>query len=1282
MPRCPTCYRRLAGGATCPDDGATAPYSLAATRAASDVPPRVPGYTLGRALGAGGFAVVWAGQRDIDQHPVALKIGSDESELAILRLTREAAALAAIGPSAVPAYYAIGRLVDGRPYVVMERLIGQTLAQRLESLPRPPGLRSIRQMSRAILRALRAVHKCGVIHRDLKPENVFLISESPIELRLMDFGLARPVAEPTDNTRVTRTGMVVGTVEYMAPEQLQAGATVDERTDIYAFGVILYEMFTLRPPFVGDRASIEHGHTALRPPRPRQFAAVPAPVEDVILDCLAKDPAKRPRVIRDLRADLDSAWRRADPRSVSRLGVSKTALLVAKRQPVVLAVVDTEAAPDQVMNAVKQCGGFVARQRGQRYLSVFSSMATDDPALSALAAVDRLADHGGGRAALHLTSLALRRKRRGPPSVVGRAVDSPEIWLPREPWSGVLVSAALAQTQPDSAVRAIPGHNGFFVLVGQAETPVANTQLIARDHILARVQHSMAECFTSASPGLFTLLGEAGLGKSRMAHAIAVQARASFPDVEVISARATRTSTGGAGESTARLTAAIDGLGLNAGRPTNSSIAGGSNDPTDRDAASGGPGSVESEPDAAIRPTILVLDDAHWADAALLDQIEYATLDHADRPLWIAVIALPRLEAIRARWGIRANRHDREVLPPLVEKDAMALAAELLKPAEYPPTALLRRLARWSGGSPHLLTGLVAELKRRGVVRRHGHGEGWHVATAELEVLPAQAAGQWLATRLLDEMPPELAACVRVCSVLGPAFSAGELARIQDAIEEHGGAGSPVDTDVGLAELVACGTLRPTGDGEFAFRSPAFQDSVYKLLADSDRTTLHRYAAEYWRSELDSQHPSDDGALERFARHAGACNWVEDAAAAFVKLGTRALHSHRHVEADNHYTAALRYTDRLPRLQAIALGGRGKVRHLIHRIPESLSDLAAARRLADELGDRHAAIEFLLEEATAADSGADWQAAAACAEEARDRLDHLDDARLTARCTMALGRAEWRNSKVSAAIDLLSEAARQAREVGDNETEMLAKLLLAPALVWNGQLIEAEPVFEETLDLCTHMGDRFHQCGVYANRMFLWAACKKPDRAMEDLRRAMQIAREVGNPSPERVATHNLAELLYRSGEREESLALARRSRVLQERFWKHVPEDALLLARIHTARMEYDDASSLLEWLERECSPQASDPIVHSLYRAVALVLAEKRSGQTVAAAWQELVDRARHIIPAEEFIEVLWWRASVAISAERRDEAHQAVQEAQTRLGEAAVWTRCIDELAQLLS
>ncbi len=191
-------------------------------------------------------------------------------------------------------------------FLVMEYIEGDTLARRLEdgALPVPLALRVAIQIADALDHA----HRHGVVHRDLKPSNIMLTRDSA---KLLDFGLAklreRDEEVQTDATRsaLTDAGTILGTVPYMAPEQIE-GHDVDARTDVFSFGVVLYEMLSGRRPFEGDsRASIMAAIVAAEPPalsalQPR----IPASLEQVILRCLAKDPDDRWQTARDLAAQL------------------------------------------------------------------------------------------------------------------------------------------------------------------------------------------------------------------------------------------------------------------------------------------------------------------------------------------------------------------------------------------------------------------------------------------------------------------------------------------------------------------------------------------------------------------------------------------------------------------------------------------------------------------------------------------------------------------------------------------------------------------------------------------------------------------------------------------------------------------------------------------------------------------------------------------------------------------------------------------------------------------
>ncbi|NUQ75127.1 MAG: serine/threonine protein kinase, partial [Polyangiaceae bacterium] len=465
MPRCPTCHRRIHEAVPCPLDGSIAPPLPVPADVAGAERPKVPGFTVKKQLGMGGFSIVWEATRDEaaedgaesqTQMRAAIKVGRGESPNTVERFRRDAEALARIGPPHTPRLFKSGKLDDGRPFIAMELLEGKTLAELLEAMPGPPDLEFVRRVGIGLLDALVTTHARGIMHRDLKPENIFL-NEGERVATLIDFGLTKSVNADAISG-ITRAGMVVGTPEYMAPEQIRGEAAIDGRADIYAVGVILYELCTLRLPFVGDRGSIEHGHLVLRPPRPRELSPIPESLEELILACLAKDLSRRPQTAQALRRALMDALpmsvvrastippplgaegsRSPPPQGQpgSRPSSSRMRLLVEGRRPMVVLAIETTVAAPQVTAAVTRRSGFIARQRGSTYVSVFSGMDVENPVQAALAAARDVVARFGAKAALHLASLAMRRQENAPPAVYGVPLDRPETWLPPPAdWSG------------------------------------------------------------------------------------------------------------------------------------------------------------------------------------------------------------------------------------------------------------------------------------------------------------------------------------------------------------------------------------------------------------------------------------------------------------------------------------------------------------------------------------------------------------------------------------------------------------------------------------------------------------------------------------------------------------------------------------------------------------------------------------------------------------------------------------------------------------------------------
>ncbi|HEX3478527.1 MAG TPA: serine/threonine-protein kinase, partial [Kofleriaceae bacterium] len=214
--------------------------------------------------------------------------------------------------------YDFGWTPDGAAFIVMERLEGETVGRRSARIRQrwPAVLATARQ----IAGALGAAHAKGIVHRDLKPDNVFLVPDPEVpggeRIKLLDFGIAKLAVDSTTSSNVTKTGAVMGTPTYMAPEQCR-GVAVDHRADLYSLGCVIYELCCGRPPFVGEGSGdvlAAHIHLPV-PPMAGQGAEVPAAVEQLVMHLLAKAPADRVQSADELIRAIDAVT--ADRAAVS-----------------------------------------------------------------------------------------------------------------------------------------------------------------------------------------------------------------------------------------------------------------------------------------------------------------------------------------------------------------------------------------------------------------------------------------------------------------------------------------------------------------------------------------------------------------------------------------------------------------------------------------------------------------------------------------------------------------------------------------------------------------------------------------------------------------------------------------------------------------------------------------------------------------------------------------------------------------------------------------------------
>ena len=273
-----------------------------------DVGMSVGEYQLDALLGEGGMGTVYAAHQPLIGKRVAIKVlkgGLSSDPGLVRRFVDEARAVNKIGHPNIIDIFSFGQLADGRQYFVMELLEGETLAARIErgTLEATEARRFFGQT----LSALEAAHREKIVHRDLKPENLWISTprHGAPYVKVLDFGIAKLLEKDTVN--VTQTGVAMGTPFYMSPEQC-LGHNVDHRTDIYALGVMLYQVCAGRLPFEGRTfAEVVTQQITAAPAPPSTWRAIAPALEQLILSCLEKDPARRPQSAEELRQRLDAA---------------------------------------------------------------------------------------------------------------------------------------------------------------------------------------------------------------------------------------------------------------------------------------------------------------------------------------------------------------------------------------------------------------------------------------------------------------------------------------------------------------------------------------------------------------------------------------------------------------------------------------------------------------------------------------------------------------------------------------------------------------------------------------------------------------------------------------------------------------------------------------------------------------------------------------------------------------------------------------------------------------
>ncbi|MDX2024608.1 MAG: protein kinase [Deltaproteobacteria bacterium] len=837
-------------------------------------------FYLQERVGQGGMGNVW---RALDTHTgrvVAVKVLKTDHSNATTLFLREVEALAELRHPNVVGYVDHGLAGSGEPYLAMEWLTGCDLESFLHG--RRLSNEEVTLLAQQVLRALHVAHGRGLVHRDLKPANIFLCDRDIAKVKVLDFGVAKRVLEPTKDAQ----RFAVGTPLYMSPEQARGLPEIDGRSDLFALGSVLYECLCGVAPFAGDTALAVLAKVCVDVPLPIHILCpeVSPALEKQINRMLEKRPAERPANAEVLLASFSGLSSSAsgellafgdslsmdEQRAVVVL-MSKFTRSVTQSTSSMPAVGETReiligvpALPKALLDAFGQLDAQANVLLDGTLLVTCSGKVTASE-LAAKAARCALAVRRQKPEAMTAIALGKAVVRQGLP--LGKLLDETSARLAALCAGDVAVDEEMAPLVARSF--ALRNHNNAWLLVDDSyATPlpiiVNSTErvFIGRDADIEQLERDFTELAANKPPKLVAYIAEAGVGKTRLAsewfshlrhhHHRHRLWRAQGDSLQTarpfgLARQLAMAGLGIAEDTPRRLRREIVQTFLQAGQPddgkslavtylaelvgaaptmeSESILRSSRNDPrvmAEQTALALG----DAFKIASLRlPLVLLLDDLQWADAASVKLLEGAFAHMGACACFVLVLARPALWQAYPRMWEERGLQTRSLLP-LSSGDATVLIRELL-PADAAPA--VEWVAERAEGNPFFIEELSRTLRRRGRSK---------IPEAVLGTVQAR----------LDDLPPPARRILRAASVYGRTF-------VRDALLPLLGEDDAVEVDRWLGFLVKEEILLAESGASFRFWHELTREAAYQSLTDGDRVLGHRLAGR-WLEELEDVAPS------------------------------------------------------------------------------------------------------------------------------------------------------------------------------------------------------------------------------------------------------------------------------------------------------------------------------------------------------------------------------------------------------------------------------------------
>ena len=829
--------------------------------------------------------------RDVVSHlQVCVKLLRTDEDREGERFVQEAKILSALQHPSIVRYLAHGT-VGGDRYLVMEWLEGEDLARRLER--EPPNLVDTVILLKQAAEALAYAHAHEVIHRDVKPHNLFLLERKISQLKVLDFGIARLA---NAGRRLTRTGNLVGTPGYLAPETIDGSGTVDGRADVFSLGCVAHECLTGKPTFRGHEPGVLLAKLMLEdPPHLSDVVPeVPRVVGDLIARMLAKNPERRPtaaQVLRTLAAlgDLsDGAVASLQETQLTVVEQRVSCIVMATARPSHSGEAPSPGAkrttpllssPGQPPTLAELEARLALRFTAKTYLLPGGKMvvtlpegtvASDQAVLAARCAL-LVHQHLPDAAVVVALGIARLSRRSAVGSVIEEAAE-------------LLQTTAAGRVRVEEGVTPLLGgrfelahdDTGMYLLAPRETMEVKRSLLgrpatfLGRGQELSFLAGLLTDSALERQAKAVLVSGPAGIGKSRLLQEFMAWLRARLEPALVLFGAGDSLAAGAPyallGRAVRRLAGIAEndsdderrrkladcvGKHLPAGTRAGvtafiGEVAGVSFPETDHESLRGARQNPVLMADATrrafedwmraeceVNPVLVVLEDMQWGDAGTVGLLDGAIRSLRDLPFMVLALARPDLQAVFPNLWSERQVHVIQ-LPPLSRRASERLVREALGAPAPANEEVVAQILRRGDGNPFFLEELI----------RAAHaGRSGEIPEPILGIVQAR----------LESEGPEGRRVLRAASVFGETFSRDGVAALLGG--ERSGVGEALErlSDRELVNLAAS-SIASDGSPAFAFAHALIREAAYAMLTDDDRALGHRLAAK-WLLEHSAPEP-------------------------------------------------------------------------------------------------------------------------------------------------------------------------------------------------------------------------------------------------------------------------------------------------------------------------------------------------------------------------------------------------------------------------------------------